>query len=95
MTIFADVVCVCVYGLATCCHWARRQGQPGSSLRTPLHPEVKWQATLGTLDETQTLVASRLSKPDIRRASEGDLVLLGGNSDRWDLVTDQVGEDSA
>ena len=30
-------------------------------------------------------------KPDIHRANEGDLVLLGGNSDRSDLVKDQVG----
>ena len=33
----------------------------------------------------------QLSKPDSRRTSEGDLVLLGSNSDRWDLVKDQIG----
>ena len=60
-------------------------------MRTALHPQVEWQATLRTLDGTQTLFISRLSKPDSRTASEGDLVLLGGNSDRWDLVKDQVG----
>ena len=53
-------------------------------------PQVEWQATLRTPDGTQTLVVSRLSKPDSRGASEGDLVLLGSNSDRWDLVKDQV-----
>ena len=56
----------------------------------PLHPQVEWQATLRIPDGTQTLVVSGLSKPDSRRASEGDLVLLGSNSDRWDLVKDQV-----
>ena len=53
--------------------------------------QVEWQAKLRTFDGTQTLFISRLSKPDRRRASEGDLVLLGSNSDRWDLVKDQVG----
>ena len=57
----------------------------------PLHQQVEWHATLRTLDGTQTLVVSRLSKPDGRRAIEGDLVLLGSNSDRWNLVKDQVG----
>ena len=42
-----------------------------------------------TLDGTQTLVASWLSKLDSRGASEGDLALLGSNSGRWDLVKDQ------
>ena len=59
---------------------------------TPLHPQVKWQATLRTLNGTQTLVVSRLPKLDSRGASEGDLVLLGSNSGRRDLVKDQVGE---
>ena len=84
-------VCVCVYGLTIWCYWVRRQGWPGSSLRTPLHPQVEWQATLMTLDGTQTLVVSRLSKLDSRGASEGDLVLLGSNSGRWGPVKDQVG----
>ena len=44
-----------------------------------------------TLDGTQTLAASRLTKLDSRRASERDLVLLGGNSGWWDLVKDQAG----
>ena len=44
-----------------------------------------------TFDGTQTLVVSRLSKLDIRGASEGDLVLLGSNSGRWGLVKDQNG----
>ena len=43
-----------------------------------------------TLDGTQTL-ASRLTKLDSHRASEGDLVLLGSNLGRWGLVKDQVG----
>ena len=60
-------------------------------MRIPLHPQVEWQATLRTLDGTQTLVVLWLSKPGIRRASEGDLVLLGSNLDRWDPVKDQVG----
>ena len=60
-------------------------------MRTPLHSLVEWQATLRTLDDTQTLVASWLLKRDIRRASDVDLVLLGGNSDKLDLVKDQVG----
>ena len=60
-------------------------------MRTLLYPQVKWQATLRTVGGSQTLVVSRLSKPECRRASEGDLVLLGNNSDRWDLVKDQVG----
>ena len=60
-------------------------------MRTPLHPQVEWQATLMTLDGTQTLVASRITKLDSRGASERDLVLLGGNSGRWGLVQDRVG----
>ena len=42
-----------------------------------------------TLDGTQTLVVSRLTKLDSRGASERDLVLLGGNSGRLDLEKDQ------
>ena len=42
-----------------------------------------------TLDGTQTLVASRITKLDSRGASERDLVLLGGNSGRWSLEKDQ------
>ena len=57
-------------------------------MRTPLHPPVGWQATVMTLDGTQTLVALRLSKLDSRGASERDLVLLVSNSGRWDLVKD-------
>ena len=57
----------------------------------PQHLQVEWQATLRTLDGTQTLVVSRLTKPDSRRANEGDLILLGSNSDRWNLVKDQLG----
>ena len=60
-------------------------------MRTPLHPQVEWQATLRTLDDTQTLVASWVLKQDICRASDVDLVLLGCNSDRSDVVKDQVG----
>ena len=60
-------------------------------MRTPLHPQVEWHATLMTLDGTQTLVVSRLSKLDSRGASERDLVLLGSNSGRWGPVKDQVG----
>ena len=44
-----------------------------------------------TLDGTQTLVASRITKLDSRGASEQDLVLLGGNTGRWGLVQDRVG----
>ena len=88
-------VCVCVYGLTTCCYWVRCQGWPVSSLRTPLYPQVECQATLVILDGTQTLVVSRLSKPDSCKASERDLALLGDNSNRWDLVKDQDDEGSA
>ena len=42
-----------------------------------------------TLDGTQTLIASRITKLDGRGASEGDLVLLGGNSGRLDLEKDR------
>ena len=42
-----------------------------------------------TLDGTQTLVASRITKLDSRGASEWDLVLLGGNSGRLDLEKDR------
>ena len=60
-------------------------------MRLLLHPQVEWQATLMTLDGTQTLVVSRLTKLDSHRASEGDLV-LGSNSGRLlGLVKDQVG----
>ena len=55
-----------------------------------LHPQVEWQAILMTLDGTQTLVASRITKLDSCGASERDLVLLGGNSSRWGLVQDRV-----
>ena len=58
-------------------------------MRTPLHPQVGWQATLMTLDGTQTLIASRITKLDGRGASEGGLVLLGGNSVRLDLEKDR------
>ena len=58
-------------------------------MRTPQHPQVEWQATLRTLDDTK--VVSRSSKPDSCRASKGDLVLPGSNWDRRDLVKDQVG----
>ena len=58
----------------------------------PLHPQAEWQATLRSLDGTQTLIFLWSPKPYIRRASEGDHVLLGGNSDRSDLVKDQVSE---
>ena len=57
----------------------------------PLHPQVEWQATLRTLDGTQTLAASWLLKQDIRRGTDVDLVLLGGNLDKSDLAKDQVG----
>ena len=48
-------------------------------------------ATASPVDGTQTLVVSRLSKLDSHGASEGDLVLLGSNSNRFDLVKHQVG----
>ena len=64
-------------------------------MRTPLYLQVEWKATLVTLDDIQTLVVSRLSEPDSCKASEGDLVLLGDNSDRWDLVKDEDDEGSA
>ena len=54
------------------------------------HLQIEWQATLMTLDGTQTLVVSWLSKLDSHRASEGDLVLLGSNLGRWGLVKDQA-----
>ena len=79
---------VCVYGLAICCGWAKRQGWPGSSLCTPLRPQVGWQANLMTLDGTQTLVASRMTELDSCGASERDLVLLG-NSGKLDLEKDR------
>ena len=41
-----------------------------------------------TLDGTQTLVASWMTEPDSRRASEWDLVLLLGNSGKLDLEKD-------
>ena len=59
-------------------------------MRTPLHPQVEWQATLRTLDDTQTLFVSWLLKRDTGRASDVDLVLLGSNSDKSDLAKDQV-----
>ena len=58
-------------------------------MRTPLHPQVEWQATLRILDDTK--VVSWSSKPDSRRANKGDLVLPGSNWDRRDLMKDQVG----
>ena len=45
-----------------------------------------------TLDGTQTLVASRMTELDSRGASEQDLDLLGGNSDRLDLEKDRDDE---
>ena len=57
----------------------------------PLHLQVEWQATPRTLDGTETLVALWLLKLGIRRVSDGDLVLLGGNLDRLDLAKDHVG----
>ena len=45
----------------------------------------------GLYDGAQAPVVLWSSKPDIRRASEWDLVVLSGNSDRSDLTKDQVG----
>ena len=56
----------------------------------PLHPQVKWQATLKTLGGSQTLFVLWSLKPDIRRASERDLVLRSGSSGRSGLEMDQV-----
>ena len=61
----------------------------------PLHPQVEWQATLRTLEDTQTLVASWLLEQGIRRASDVNPVLLDGNSGRLDLAKDQVGGGTA
>ena len=58
-------------------------------MRTALHPQVGWLATLMTHDGTQTLVASRITKMDSRGASERDLVLLGSNAGRVDLEKDR------
>ena len=55
-------------------------------MRTPLHLQVEWQATLTTLDGTQTLEASWLLKRDIRIASDVD---------KSDLAKDQVGGGTA
>ena len=60
-------------------------------MRTPLYPQVEWQATLRTLDGNQTLEASWLLKRYIRIASDVDHALLGGNWDKSDLAKDQVG----
>ena len=60
-------------------------------MHTPLHPQVEWKATLMILDVTQRLVVSWLTKLESHGASEGDLFLLGSDSDRWGLVKDQVG----
>ena len=57
-------------------------------MRAPLYPQVEWQATLMTLDDTQTLVASQIKKLGSCGASEQDLVLLGGNLGRRGLVQD-------
>ena len=61
-------------------------------MRTPLHPQVGWQATLMTFGGTQTLIASRITELDSRRASEQDLVLLRGNSGKLDLEKDRDDE---
>ena len=61
-------------------------------MRTPLHPQVGWQATLMTLDGTQTLVASRIKELESHGASERDLVLIRGNSGRLDLEKDRDDE---
>ena len=79
-------VCVCVYCVYVCVY-----GWPASSLRVELHPQVEWQATARTLDDSQTLFVLWSSEPNNRRASKGDLVLRGGSLGRSDLVKDQVG----
>ena len=61
-------------------------------MRTPLHSQVGWHATLMTLDGTQTLVASRITELDSRGASERDLVFLRGNLGRLDLEKDRDDE---
>ena len=58
-------------------------------MRTPLHSQVGWQATLMTLDGTQTLATSRMTELDSRGVSERDLVLLLGNSGKLDLEKDR------
>ena len=57
-------------------------------MHTPLHPQVEWQATLMTLDGTQTLVASWMTELDSRGASERDLLLLLDKSGKLDLEKD-------
>ena len=59
-------------------------------MRTSLHPQVEWKATLTTLDGTQTLETSWLLKRDIRIASDVDLVLLIDNLDKSYLAKDQI-----
>ena len=54
----------------------------------PLEPQVGWQATLMTLDGTETLVASRMTELDSHRASGRDL----GNSGKLDLKKDRETE---
>ena len=80
-------VCVCV---CVCYDVIRLGGKVNqSSLHEPLHPQLKWQATLRTIGGSQTLFVLWSSKPDIRIASEGDLVLQGDSSGRSDLDMDK------
>ena len=61
-------------------------------MRTRLLPQVEWQATLRTLDGTQTLKASWLLKRDIRIASDVNRVLLVASLDKFGLAKDQIGD---
>ena len=78
-------VCACVYGLTILILLGKASRLTRVFFACATTSQVEWQATLRTLDATQTLVVLWLSKPDIRRG----LALLGSNSDRSDLVKDQ------
>ena len=58
---------------------------------TRLLPQVELQATLRTLDGTQTLKASCLLKRLIRITSDVNRVLLVASLDKSGLAKDQVG----
>ena len=85
-------VCVCVCLRANLLDVVRLGVNVDQGRPCVCHYIPGWvEATLRTLDGTQTLEASWLLKRDIRIAGDVDHVLLRGNLDKSDLAKDQVG----
>ena len=68
-----------------------RQGWPRSSLRTPPHPQVEWQATPRTICGTQTLTVLLCHLLDNRKANVLNLVLVKSCRPTYRWVYNSIG----